>query len=109
MSIIADICLIIFVLFSSLLTAPNELLYIFGNGGANFMLTIGILWLVGVYVRIVFQSNFLPSLVCAMFFFGTGFIAIAFGRFFAILYVILYIARIVMFLRQPRVETNQEE
>lgn len=108
MSIVADICLILLVLMSSVVTAPNEIIFIFGNAGANFMLSIGILWLVGVYIRVVFQSHVLPSVVCAMFFFGTGFIAVAFGPFFAILYMIVYIARVVMVLRRPRVETIEE-
>jgi len=109
MSIIVDICLIIAVLLSSVVTVPNEILYIFGNGWGTFMLAIGILWLIGVYIRVCFQSNVLPSIVCAMFFFGTGFIWKAFdSSFFAILYMIVYIARIVMVLRRPRVVATEE-
>jgi hypothetical protein len=62
MSIIIDICLIIAVLLSSVVTAPNEILYIFTNGWGTFMLSIGILWLVGVWVRISFQSHVLRDL-----------------------------------------------
>jgi hypothetical protein len=108
MSIIIDICLIIAVLLSSVVTAPNEILYIFTNGWGTFMLSIGILWLVGVWVRISFQSHVLPSIICAMFFFGTGFISKAFGPFFAILYMIIYIARVVISLRHPKVVVEKE-
>jgi len=98
MSIIVDICLIIAVLLSSVVTVPGEIVWLLTQGFGTFLLAIGILWLIGVYVRITFMSPFKPSLVCAMFFFGTGFIAVSFGAFLALLFAIFYIVSVTLTL-----------